>query len=272
MDNNVEVVKYEGANTAEKKIQPSATMKYLDGVVTSSGSSSSNTGTRYFIGVKLTSLGSLKPDPDCFNDLSNKICKSGGEDTYILPVKTAIQPYSFTPIRLAYDKDNNVEVVKYEGANTDPPRSVAHPQCSEYGCAEGRNCKETGDCANGLSCVRGKCARQNPFSEKNMDKRSSVDQDKNDEERNRYEKDLRKAQKKDAADMIEDGDYRRGRLHEERRRYEDEGDKGDYRRGRLHEERRRYEDEGDYGRGSNNDYYEPNRRAEPEPKWWQFWR
>jgi hypothetical protein len=37
------------------------------------------------------------------------------------------------------------------------------PGCAEYGCAEGRLCDDSGDCANGLSCSKGKCRRVDPF-------------------------------------------------------------------------------------------------------------
>ena len=31
------------------------------------------------------------------------------------------------------------------------------PNCKAYGCARGRACQRTGDCANGLSCLDGRC-------------------------------------------------------------------------------------------------------------------
>jgi hypothetical protein len=42
------------------------------------------------------------------------------------------------------------------------------PDCARYGCAEGRACERTGDCANGLSCINSKCQRYNPFTRENI--------------------------------------------------------------------------------------------------------
>ena len=35
--------------------------------------------------------------------------------------------------------------------------------CREYGCPIGNSCKTSGECANGLSCVRQTCVRNDPF-------------------------------------------------------------------------------------------------------------
>lgn len=54
------------------------------------------------------------------------------------------------------------------------------PRCAEYGCAAGRSCKSTGECANGLSCVRGVCTRVDPFAKIKSDDTDDERDAKND--------------------------------------------------------------------------------------------
>lgn len=37
------------------------------------------------------------------------------------------------------------------------------PACNEYGCAQGRECQSTSDCANGLTCLGQVCQVVNPW-------------------------------------------------------------------------------------------------------------
>lgn len=58
---------------------------------------------------------------------------------------------------------DNVATSSFASA-VEPYRDPAtDPNCAEYGCAAGRACKTTSDCASGLSCVNLKCARNDPF-------------------------------------------------------------------------------------------------------------
>jgi hypothetical protein len=84
------------------------------------------------------------------------------------------------------------------------------PDCAKYGCAEGRTCATSSDCANGLSCIDTKCARTNPHSTENRKRVAKNDEERDreeDEERERAMAELRRTvlagQKRDKQDNLD---------------------------------------------------------------------
>ncbi len=165
------------------------------------------------------------------------------------------------------------------------------PKCAEYGCAAGRSCKNTGECANGLSCDNGVCARLRP-----EDRGHSYDDNaRRDREKRRYaEEDARREQRRfDEEQARRDREQRQideendARRRNEKRRYEyedtrrdkrryndddneeEEEDRRDRRRSRNDDNEEEEEDRRDRRRSRND---EDRRRSDRnDSKWWKWW-
>jgi hypothetical protein len=105
------------------------------------------------------------------------------------------------------------------------------PNCAEYGCAAGRSCKNTGECANGLSCKSGVCARVRPEDRGN----GYDDNARRDREKRRFdEEEARREQRRfDAEEARRDREQRQideendARRRNEKRRYNDDDNEDD---------------------------------------------
>jgi len=98
--------------------------------------------------------------------------------------------------------------------------------CTKYGCPAGLACKTSGDCANGLSCVRDVCRRVNPFDTDSDDDEGKKERrekrgrrnDESDDEERRYKRPRRDHMHSHAHD-------RRDRHDRHGRHYKDDSDK-----------------------------------------------